>query len=255
MEMLEKWTEVEDGSSTFDQSLYKIGEATSQERDTITDAMESYGMSLSGSLQYSSSYFAVKDVAKRLYAGTGSYGTPRYYILIEGESDSNTDDRILDIKLQVDPTPHLFAPNPIYDNFLHAADAHAEGYKALTANTDDHLGWMELSNGPPEGVYSVRERSPFKESFPTVKLDKNRSFISMAKTWGEIIATSHARADKDFKEGYVPFSFDKQVDVLTDGKHSQFRCFVRDVAKNYAAQVVEDYEAFKAAKLPLLSCP
>lgn len=260
-DMLKTWTNKENGSRIFDQSLDKIGAASTAEKQAIIDNMESYGATLSGSLDYSSSYFAVKDVAKRLKAGTGSYGTPRYYVLIEGDStddsDDNLDDRILDLKLQQDPTPHIFAPNSNYNSsFLHAADAHAEGYKALTTNTDDYLGWMEISSGgiAPPGSYSVRERSPYKDSFPAEELDGNSSFLGMAEAWGEILATSHCMADKDFKAAFVPYSFDKHVDELTDGKHAEFRSFVRDIATSYADQVLEDYATFLEARSSSLSC-
>merc|ERR1719335_674900 len=44
------------------------------------------------------SHFKLKDLARRDLAGTGSLGSGRYYMLIEGPTASQDDDRILDVK-------------------------------------------------------------------------------------------------------------------------------------------------------------
>jgi len=59
-----------------------------------------------------------------------------------------------------------------------------------------------------------------------------------------VLATAHARADEDFDDVYVPYSFDKQLFKATDGQHDEVRALVLDVARDYAEQVTLDYEAF-----------
>ncbi len=59
-------------------------------------------------LDYSKENFKVKDIAKRLKAGLGSLGTPRYYVLIEEKSEKLNGDRILDVKRQSKPTAYAF---------------------------------------------------------------------------------------------------------------------------------------------------
>ncbi|NEQ80242.1 MAG: DUF2252 domain-containing protein, partial [Moorea sp. SIO2I5] len=51
----------------------------------------------------------------------------------------------------------------------------------------------------------------------------------------------------------VPYSIDKQVDELTDGRHKEFRQLVREVALTYADQVKKDYGYF-LEKLKPNSC-
>jgi len=165
--------------------------------------------------------------------------------LIEGENpDSNDDDRILDVKQQSKPTPYHYLSEEeriAYDrSFENDAQRHAAAYLALTKHTDDHLGWMQLS----DGYYSVRELSPFKESLDTDKLNSKKRFTKMAEQWGKVLATAHARADKDFDENLVPYSLEKQVDELTDGHHEEFRALVRQVAFEYADQVEADRDNF-----------
>ena len=43
-------------------------------------------------------------MAERLHAGVGSLGVKRYYVLIEGPSTGQSDDRILDVKAQGAPS-------------------------------------------------------------------------------------------------------------------------------------------------------
>lgn len=84
-------------------------------------------------------------VARRLQAGTGSLGTPRYYVLIEGtKSSTDHDDRILDIKRQSRPTAYTYLGEQAQDEydapFEHEAQRHAAAHQALTRHTDRHLG-------------------------------------------------------------------------------------------------------------------
>lgn len=238
--LLKKWTE----GGKFDFSYQKLGPVTSEERTAITKAMAAYGQTLTGDIRYDADRFQVKDVARRINAGTGSLGTPRYYVLIEGETDSQKDDRILDLKLQGEPTPYAYMSSEDRDRYdrhfeKNHALRYAIGYRALTKNTDNYLGWMQLDI-QGKGYYSVREISPFNEGFKS----EGKSFKKLAEQWGEILATAHARSDKDFDATYVPYSFDKQVAKRTDGKHKEFRALVRNIAFSYADRVNSDWEIF-----------
>ncbi|MGD1715255.1 DUF2252 domain-containing protein [Dapis sp. BLCC M172] len=250
--MLDKWSKVVDGKRIFDSDNEDLGIA-SDAKKAIESEMLTYGKTLSGNLNYDPKYFQVKDVAQRLNAGLGSLGTPRYYLLIEGETDDLDDDYILDIKRQYQPpTYELFS---LYDRlnydsiFDNTAQRQAIAYKALIKHADDFLGWMKLVDNNPadgdfSGDYSVREISPYKKSLKTKKLKDKDSFIEVAQQWGKILATDHARADQDFDEKLVPYSFEKQVTKITDGKHKEFQELVREVAFQYAEQVKIDYRNF-----------
>jgi len=243
--MLDKWAPVQNGGRQFDLNSEKLAVASTAMANSIQQAMSDYGTTLSGGLSYSAGYFQIKDIAKRLGAGTGSLGTPRYYLLIEGDTGSDNDDRILDIKRQSKPTPYHFlgsaAQMDYDDTFADEGERHAHGYQALTKHTDDHLGWMYL----PNGIYSVRERSPFKETFPAAEeITSKTRFVKMAEQWGTILATAHARADKDYSSTLIDYSVDKAIDEQTDGQHAAFRSLVREIAFSYATQVVHDWNTF-----------
>jgi uncharacterized protein (DUF2252 family) len=119
------------------------------------------------------------------------------------------------------------------------------GYRALAKHTDDHLRWMRLS----DGFYSVRERSLFKETFPTEILDNETRFGKLAEQGGIILATDHARALSAFDSEY-PLGFRRnrrfkeEVSRQTDGLHDEFRALVREIAFGYADQVHDDWHAF-----------
>ena len=251
-EMLNKWTKIIAEQRKFDFSNENLGIAP-DEKKAIESQMLAYGKTISGKLNYDQKYFQIKDIAQRLNAGLGSFGTPRYYVLIEGETDSENDDHILDIKRQFSPAAYEFFS--LYDRinydsiFDNVAQSHAEAYKALIKHADDFLGWMKLVDNNPadgdfSGDYSVREISPYKKSLKIEKLADKNSFIEVAQQWGKILATDHARADKDFDQKLVPNSLEKQVQKITNGKHQEFRELVREVAFQYAEQVETDYRIF-----------
>ena len=194
------------------------------------------------------SYFKVKSVARRLHAGVGSLGAARYYVLIEGAGSGQDDDRILDIKAQGAPSawPYI-APASVSQTNAASGGDHALrtvlAYKALGYRVDDHLGFMALSDGK---TYSVRERSPWKDTLDTAELSSVGRFTNLAEQWGEMLAAHHARADKDWDSSLLGHSLDSAIDARTDGDHEGFRAQVRSIAVGYADQVELDYESFSA---------
>lgn len=240
--MLDDWTK---GSPRkFILTNGKLAAPTSTERTAVTNAMPAYGTTLTGGIAYKASWFKVKDVAVRLEMGTGSLGTKRFYVLVEGAGTGQNDDRILDVKCQAKPTPYFFLGSSFQNEynalFTNDAKRHQIACAALTKHTDDLLGWATISGK----TYSFRERSPFKETFDSTTLTTRDDFEEMAEQWGAVLATAHARADRDYSAAYCNYSFDTEVDALTDGWHAEFRSLVRGVAASYADQVEDDFVTF-----------
>lgn len=253
--MLDEWTVLSGGVRIFKLAHPELDPVSATVRSQIVAQMPSYITTTAGNLGTVSGYFKVKDVAVRLDAGLGSLGTPRYYVLVEGTSTSQSNDRILDIKRQGAPAayPHLSTgQRALLDRAAanHAARA-VEGYRALVADADDHLGRMTLS----DGVYSVRERSPYKDTLASEDLDTETRLGNLAEQWGAILATSHSRSDQDYRADIIGYSFDAQVDTLTDGLHDEFRALVRDVAREYAQQVQADHVTFASYVDGSYVCP
>ncbi len=253
--MLNKWAPEDNGRRRFDVKgrPEKLRAVTKKQRKVIRKAMAAYRKTLDNDLANKDKYFEVEDIAHRLGAGTGSLGTPRFYVLIKGGKSDNLDEyRILDVKQQSAPAPYGYldeASRLKYNRKYRKNDArrHADAYRALTCRTDPYLGWMylkpmkirdgdNLRDG--SGYYSVRERSSFKEAFPGEALDTRTTFSVMAEQWAEVLATDHARANRDLP---------KRVHKLTDDKNTEFLRLVREIAFDYADQVQADWEYFKTA--------
>jgi uncharacterized protein (DUF2252 family) len=113
--------------------------------------------------------------------------------------------------------------------------------KALGYRVDDHLGWMTLADGK---TYSVRERSPYKETFAVEDLTTTTRFTNLAEQWGQVLAAHHARGDKDWDSLVLGHSADGAIRALVDGDHAGFRATVRVVAIPYADQVELDWQSF-----------
>jgi uncharacterized protein (DUF2252 family) len=253
--MLNRWTLIDDGSANFDikNKKDKLERVDPDTRDIIEKAIAGYRGTLKDkALAEKDRYFKVKDVAFRLRAGTGSLGTPRFYVLIRGGNSGHLKHyRILDVKLQSEPTPYQYLDEETRNKYKkdygeNHALRHAEAYRKLTYRTDRFLGWMHLesltvSDGENEhdasGYYSVRERSPFKEAFPCEALDTRTAFAEMAEQWAEVLATDHTRANPVFPNHVLKKTNDKEKDFVHH---------VRDIAFEYADQVQVDWASFKA---------
>ncbi len=248
--MLKKWTTGEDDDRRFDLASSKLAAASPWERSDIQAAMPDYLATLPKKTKVSKRFFEVRDIARRLSAGTGSLGTPRYYMLIRGDGGSWKDDRILDIKRQTRPSglAHLSAEEQVdyHRDYLNNAQRHALAYDALGKQPDHLMGWMRLH----DGYYSVRERSPFKETFPTESLTSEDTFIEMAEVWATVLAADHACAARDLRIDGKPYSLHQEVDRLTRDRRPEFLALVRDAAFEYATQTEADYAAFLAAMQP-----
>jgi uncharacterized protein (DUF2252 family) len=178
-------------------------------------------------------------------------GTPRFYVLIEGAGPKAGDNHILDIKRQGLPSVHANLTGAENETRLLAQDPRgdrqgcrvAAAQKALLTRVDDHLGCLSMFGGS----WSVRERSPFKKDLED-KLDtiaaKKESWRSLARQWGKILATDHARANLDAQTVPVPGSFKEAVLRLTQDRRNDFFAEVRRFAFAYADQVETDRNLF-----------
>lgn len=254
VEMLDEWAPRVSGVRRLAAGVHPDLSAVSAAVDAdIRGQMASYRGTLSGGgTSLPASYFQVKSVAARLHAGLGSLGAPRYYVLIEGATSGQDDDRILDVKAQGEPTAWAYADPQAIDQTEAACAGNmalraVTAYKALGYRVDDHLGWMALSDGR---VYSVRERSPWKDTFPAEDLTTITRITKLAEQWGQVLAAHHARADRDWNASVVPGSIDGEIKGLVDGDHAGFRAQVRAIALPYADQVELDFESFAAAQGP-----
>ncbi len=235
-EMLQQWTTEKDEEFVFDLTYEKLTLVEEEKVSEIHCAMPAYIQTLEEPSVFNDEYFKILDIARRISSGTGSYGTPRYYILIKGGKDGKYEQRILDAKLQQKPSPYLFLNEKFRkaynDRFENEGQRHKEAYLALNCYADKHLGWLKLS----EGVFSVRERSPYKAYFETKVLTSGTRFNKIAQQWGRILATSHIRASKEFDV--------KGVLKLIFANKAGFDALMAEIALEYAEYNNAIYKGF-----------
>ncbi|NQZ75993.1 MAG: DUF2252 family protein [Ekhidna sp.] len=240
--MLNKWTVVKGGSRVFDFKNPKLVKPSDQEYQELTKKMMDYQSTVDESGKKHEEHFTIKDIAKRASSGTGSLGSDRYYVLIEGETEGQEDDVILDVKEQGKAPVYRHmnkAEKKEYDELFECdGQRHALAFKALAEHPDQYLGWFIKG----EKSFSVKERSPFKADFPTEKLKTMKKFLLMTEIWGQVLAARHKRASYELNDELheMPIAFSK----LINGEEQEFDEMVRNLAIEYANQVKRDYTSF-----------
>ncbi len=245
LKMLNKWTVAENGERKFDLANDRLAALGNDEFETISEAFTNYQSSINFEFGDAPTHFQIKDISRRVKSGTGSLGSDRYYILIEGDTDAHDDDVILDVKEQGKPPLYRHmnkSEKEEYDRlYPHEGERHAIATFALAEHPDKYLGWLSLG----EKEFSVKERSPYKSDFPTQKLDTAEALCFMAEIWGTILACRHKRAS--FILNGEAHEMPKKMKELTKGQEKDFCKFVSSVAIQYAQRVNQDYDYFLEA--------
>lgn len=234
-ELLAKWTSHDaTGARIFAPDHADLKPLDAALSNRLREALTRYTTTLHEPLP--AQLFVVKSLARRVHAGLGSLSVDRYYALIEGSTVGDDDDEILDIKAQ---------PGATGSAYLDGIDR-AEGERVAVANraldvhVDGLVGWLDLDGAS----FSVHALTPAKGSLPRTAFAAPASLTSTAEQLGRVLATFHARADKDFDSDWIPFDFEKRVHDRTDGEHVHFRDTVWHEASTYANQVAKDWASF-----------
>lgn len=243
--MLEKWTQLTDEGRSFAERPGKLARLPAPLASQLRKAIEEeYRHTLvKAHTPADEAHFRVKDMARRLDAGTGSLGLERFYVLIEGGRDHEHDDVILDVKQQTPPEGwrlmNAAEKRAWRAAFPHEGARHAAAFCAIAEHPDPYLGWLHLD----KAVFSVRERSPFKEDFPTHKLDGAKPYRKLVKQWGRILAREHLRGARALHPD-DPARFARCVCGRVDGRLDHFVEVVSLLAVSYADCVSQDYRTF-----------
>lgn len=244
--MLDQWTVLTGDERNFDFNNPKLEVVNTQVKAQLTEQIEAYHHEIASELKGNQDYFNVVDVAARINAGTGSLGTSRYYVLIDGHNEHEHDYRILDVKMQGEPSHYPYLPESSLTRMAGLFDGRSQGCRVVQAqqamhvHADDHLGSVYIDGHS----YSVRERSPYKKTLDSAKLDSEKRFAKLAKAWGSIAATAHARGQRDFDPCVTNTRFEQIVTSLTGDNAKDFQQQVWAFANNYCQQVNEDYRQF-----------
>ncbi|WP_220182831.1 DUF2252 domain-containing protein [Sphaerisporangium album] len=207
-------------------------------RSAVVAAVAAYRTTAQDPL--SASEAVVKDVRRRLGAGTGSLGRFRWYALVEGDTSGTSDDRILELKQEVDPAPKTLAPGT---TTLTGGQRPALALRWLVNESDPLAGWAGVGGVP----VLVKEKSPFAEDLSIDDLTTSAIWDDSVRDVGRLLAAAHSRADKDIAGTGVTYSADAAIDnaiTSVPGLQTETRAF----ATGYADQVTGDWHAYVTAK-------
>ncbi|WP_412537819.1 DUF2252 family protein [Longispora sp. K20-0274] len=236
-DLLARWTTVSGSTRTFkaDPELQTVPAAT---RTSLINAVAAYRTTAGEPL--SPAEAVVKDVRRRLGAGTGSLGRYRWYVLIEGDTSATGDDRILELKQQVDPAPKQLAPSA---TTLTGGQRPALALRWLVNESDPLAGWATVGSVP----VLVKEKSPFAEDLAITDLTGSATWDDTVRDVGRLLAAAHSRADQDLTGTGLSYSADAAIDnaiTSVSGPQAETRAF----ATSYADQVALDWQVYVAAK-------
>ena len=203
--------------------------------------------------QWDDDYFSVLDVAGRMGSGIGSFGVARFYVLLKGEDrllGVGNDGKavILDVKFEPLSAVHRILS---YEDlawygaiFSNAASQVAMGQRRLTSYVDPFTGWilLEDDNGVPQ-PFSVRQRSPWKESYDLDTLVHHKDFMEFSAQIAKATATAHVRGTV----AKAPAEFKEVVDAIMSEKEAreEWGEILERIARAYHKQVLLDYGCFK----------
>ncbi|GII64091.1 hypothetical protein Skr01_41760 [Sphaerisporangium krabiense] len=236
-DLLAKWTTLTGSTRTFkaDPQLQTVSAST---RSAVAAAVAAYRTTAQDPL--SASEAVVKDVRRRLGAGAGSLGRFRWYALIEGDGAGTSDDRILELKQQVDPAPKPLAPGA---TTLSGGQRPALALRWLVDESDPLAGWASVGGVP----VLVKEKSPFAEDLSTDDLTTSAIWDDSVRDIGRLLAAAHSRADKDIAGTGVAYSADAAIDNAITSV-SGLQAETRGFATGYADQVTGDWQSYVTAK-------
>jgi hypothetical protein len=154
------------------------------------------------------------------------------------------------VKTQNAPYPWPYLDLSVRNQILAAANGnHAMrtvlAGRALGYQVDEYMGNLVLF-----GTWmSVRERTPVRGSIDVHELSTPPRVSKLAEVWGAVLAIAHARADQDSSPTLIPYNFEVEVLKRIGDQQDAFLAHVRQVALNYANQVVTDQATFSRTLL------
>lgn len=244
-DLLAKYTQVTGSSRVFQTIAGSLTPADANVKAAFNQAMPDYIASIPLSKRQGGSYYNLKDVAQRSGSGTGSLGRYRYYVLIEGDTSDTGDDVILEVKQESNSVVTLAAPDLMpasaYNN--HNGFRAIRTGKAFLLDADANMGYATVGGLP----YAFFEKLPYQEDFDHLLLSSNAKFSTAVKYFGKAAAHAHALADKDYDAALISYGSDNTI-LSAITSTAGFKAETLAFAKNYAAQVKQDYADFVDAK-------
>jgi hypothetical protein len=184
-------------------------------------------------------HYQVLDVAHRQYMGNPIDDVDHYFVLVGNAQGAL---KILDLKEQHLPAACQYMTDDELKRyrqiFPNEGYRHEQAFCAISNHSDPFIGWLEFHGR----LYSIRERSPLHQAFSTQHLTLYKDYVSVAKSWGAILAYEHLRGARALL-GNEAMPFAQAFAVVAENR-APFLDMVQDISESYANCVVNDYEVF-----------
>jgi uncharacterized protein (DUF2252 family) len=192
-------------------------------------------------------FWKVLAVARRIWAGTGSIGLDRFYLLLRGRKSTYGGRIILEMKQEVHSLLEVF--------FRYHYSAVESGKRAVDAERSAYpyanpfYGWTTM-NGK---AYIIREKSKHEKSVKLETLSPEQ-FLDYAVYTGKALAFYHFRVQCDDhicglddnvaldEEGWLAV---RQYIEKVAGGRDQFHMFIADFALKESLRQIEAWEALR----------
>lgn len=224
-----------------DEELEDVDPTTYQQ---IIACWDQYVQSIPTEQRMLKGHYAIKDIAHKRNSGTGSLGLDRFYLLVEGEADDQTQDDIL-LEMKEARYSVLDAILPTHDQFHelfeHPGKQVITSQRAMQHEPDPFLGIISIG----EKQYYVRERSPYKAKLALKRIKDEDDFLATVKMMGKLTAKIHARADFDSDQMLFDYHSEVVISESIQKDRKAWRKSVTEFAFRYAEQVKQDYSLFE----------
>lgn len=222
-DLLKKYTYLSRGHYKFKKAESEWP-VTGKEAAAVLKSLDAYRKTLAPERLHFFNFYKPVDVAFKI-VGTGSVGLRDYVVLMEGRRPD--DALFLQIKQEVHS---IYADYLRLPKFANQGERVVDGQHRIQPLSDLLLGWTKIAGND----YLVRQLNDHKGSLNLADMS-GKALASLTQVAGELLARGHARSgDALAIYGY-----------LGDGEKVE-KAIVK-FARAYAAQVNEDFAAFKAA--------
>ncbi|GAA0612586.1 DUF2252 family protein [Virgibacillus siamensis] len=227
------------GSDRKFQDLDGLVHLSDDERNELEVNWHEYINSVEPENKQPDDFYQIKDVVKKIGAGTGSIGLKRYYILIEGNVKGNLGDIVLEAKeARMPAAKHFFPYDELFsDNPFHQGKRVITAQKAMQYLQDPYLGYFTIG----DHHFYVRENSPYDEGVDPHDLTTVENMNETVELMGKVTAKAHARAD----ELILTHQSEEEIIKAIGNEYDGFISQMIAATVYYKQQVNEDFGLFK----------
>lgn len=236
-EVLNAITTVNDTDRKF-RDMDGLVHLSDHERDELEANWHEYINSVEPENKQPDEFYRIKDVVKKIGAGTGSIGLTRFYILIEGDAEGDEGDLVLEAKeARMPAATHFFPYDELFsDNPFHQGKRVITAQKAMQYLQDPYLGYFTIG----DHHFYVQENSPYDEGVDPNDLTTMENMKETVEMMGRVTAKAHARAD----ELILTHQSEEEIINVIGDEYDGFISQMIAASIYYKKQVNEDFELF-----------